>query len=1266
MSDNTVRPGPPIDFSAPIPTQPSSNSTNKSVSETCNTATSASIKQKAPEPKWLDNVIEKMNSLCKDATLTINNILTMDDIVLILNYVRRIFDEEGSLVEVEVPIKVIGDIHGQYHDMHKLFDLIGRVPEQRLIFLGDYIDRGSHSLETICYLLALKLRYRDRIYLLRGNHETPAVNRVYGFYDECARKYKVGLWWDFQTIFNYLPMAGLISKRILCMHGGLSPQLTNLDQLRKISRPCTPTDQGLLIDLIWADPTNKGEGWFRSARGISMSFGKAVTKSACKTLGVDLIIRAHQVVQDGYEIAAGGQLITVFSAPNYANEFSNAGAVVCIDEDLQVSFQQIRTPTPASCTRVAPPVQITIANERLHANGVFSNVYRAELLSPVQQLVAIKKVWLSKTSIENATREIDLLRCLDHPCVISLLYRYRFGSKDEICECLVFDFLPIDLSKLRTSLPGRRFDLLDAKLYSWQMFAAVDYVNGCGITHCDLKPSNLIVDHNLGLLRLADFGNAKILRCGESLPPYQVTRYYRAPELVFGTTEFTMSIDRWSAGCVLAELLIGKPLLCGRDSVEQGRLIVEVLGYPTAEQIKSMRISRPRVIRRSARGFAHVSFSNDFSHSSVQLIAGVEFPSEALDIVKRLLVYEPNMRMPTAAILPHKFFDQLRSFPAPKRSNGRSIPPLHYWISEQSRARRFVANFRKRNQNVRIVFLVPLYNLYTQVQFLTQIQTILMSDNLALNIVRTLLLAATGSAVTTILTASCVRRSKRESKEESSAHRAKPFSISSAVSPNAQHLKPKVSDEEKTIAVQTPDSASEQNVGRIGKSPAPEHDPSVYRDVQRPDLASNLLSVIHHDRTHLLVPAELSEEEQRTLIKSMANPSKQTGQKAGTHSTFVERVETFGSSDEITFVESTAENNNSRGQLLPKHVNRSVAEDLKTLSPTVEPLLVRLIQNGPRQFNFDYDELADLLQRGAAHFASESSLLESAVPCAIYGDLHGQYSDLHRWLNLNGWPNRTRSIFLGDFVDRGTHGVEVIALITLLKLQFPDRVFVIRGNHEEETLNRAYSFYEEVCYRFNEEDPTGKRGHQMYMNFKNLFIHLPLAVLIGGRILAMHGGISPKLSSLQAIREIKRPIDDFDVGSLECDLVWSDPDTKGKNHGFRPNLDREPQNGIGQLFSSDTVKSVCERLGVDLIIRGHQAPLYGYAFFAEGQMMTLFSAPGYKGSTTEDVNMGACVELSADMRMTIKQVRVSPTLRQKRVENMNEMKIKRKEVPHFK
>jgi diadenosine tetraphosphatase ApaH/serine/threonine PP2A family protein phosphatase len=121
------------------------------------------------------------------------------------------------------------------------------------------------------------------------------------------------MWWDFQAVFNRLPLAGLISKRVLCMHGGLSPELTNLDQIRNVVRPCEPQERGMLSDLLWADPTNKGDGWFYSVRGISHTFGKGVVAAACKMLGVDMIIRAHQVVQDGYEIMVGRQLITVFS-----------------------------------------------------------------------------------------------------------------------------------------------------------------------------------------------------------------------------------------------------------------------------------------------------------------------------------------------------------------------------------------------------------------------------------------------------------------------------------------------------------------------------------------------------------------------------------------------------------------------------------------------------------------------------------------------------------------------------------------------------------------------------------------------------------------------------------------------------------------------------------------------------------------------------------------------------------------------------------------
>ncbi|VIO98288.1 Uncharacterized protein BM_BM4558 [Brugia malayi] len=283
----------------------------------------------------LDKMIAVLEEMGTKKEIQMNQKITLEEILALMSTAGLIMMEEGSLVEVEVPIKVVGDIHGQYEDMHKLFGIIGKVPEVKMIFLGDYIDRGPQSIETIIYLLCLKVKYRDRIFLLRGNHETPAVNRIYGFYNECALKYGVGLWWDFQSFFNRMPMAGLISKRVLCMHGGLSPHLTSLEQIRQIKRPCEPLDRGLLIDLVWSDPTNKGDGWFYSPRGLSYSFGKGALLAACKLLKIDLVIRAHQVVQDGYELMVGEKLITIFSAPNYAGLFNNAGAVVCIDDDLQ-------------------------------------------------------------------------------------------------------------------------------------------------------------------------------------------------------------------------------------------------------------------------------------------------------------------------------------------------------------------------------------------------------------------------------------------------------------------------------------------------------------------------------------------------------------------------------------------------------------------------------------------------------------------------------------------------------------------------------------------------------------------------------------------------------------------------------------------------------------------------------------------------------------------------------------------------------------------
>lgn len=258
-----------------------------------------------------------------------------------------------------------GDIHGQYSDLLRLFEYGGLPPAANYLFLGDYVDRGKQSLETICLLLAYKIKYPENFFLLRGNHECASINRIYGFYDECKRRFNVRIWKVFTDCFNCLPVAALIDEKILCMHGGLSPDLHNLDQIRQQARPTDVPDTGLLCDLLWSDPSKDVHGWGMNDRGVSYTFGADKVSEFLQKHDLDLICRAHQVgghlnpvvslvlvlidpyfsfqvVEDGYEFFADRQLVTIFSAPNYCGEFDNAGAMMSVDDTLMCSFQILK------------------------------------------------------------------------------------------------------------------------------------------------------------------------------------------------------------------------------------------------------------------------------------------------------------------------------------------------------------------------------------------------------------------------------------------------------------------------------------------------------------------------------------------------------------------------------------------------------------------------------------------------------------------------------------------------------------------------------------------------------------------------------------------------------------------------------------------------------------------------------------------------------------------------------------------------------------
>ncbi|MCJ1224795.1 serine/threonine protein phosphatase Pzh1 [Toensbergia leucococca] len=264
------------------------------------------------------------------------------EITAICTAVREVLLSQPALIELSAPVKIVGDVHGQYTDLIRMFEMCGFPPNANFLFLGDYVDRGKQSLETILLLFCYKLKFPENFFLLRGNHECANVTRVYGFYDECKRRCNIKIWKTFVDSFNCLPIAAIVAGKIFCVHGGLSPSLSHMDDIRQIARPTDVPDYGLLNDLLWSDPADMEADWESNERGVSYCFGKKVIMEFLQRHDFDLVCRAHMVVEDGYEFFNDRILVTVFSAPNYCGEFDNWGAVMSVSSELLCSFELIK------------------------------------------------------------------------------------------------------------------------------------------------------------------------------------------------------------------------------------------------------------------------------------------------------------------------------------------------------------------------------------------------------------------------------------------------------------------------------------------------------------------------------------------------------------------------------------------------------------------------------------------------------------------------------------------------------------------------------------------------------------------------------------------------------------------------------------------------------------------------------------------------------------------------------------------------------------
>eukprot|EP01064_Diplonema_japonicum_P018671 TRINITY_DN27367_c0_g1_i1.p1 TRINITY_DN27367_c0_g1~~TRINITY_DN27367_c0_g1_i1.p1 ORF type:complete len:560 (+),score=105.63 TRINITY_DN27367_c0_g1_i1:103-1680(+) len=292
---------------------------------------------------------------------------TFEQMMTIVQRARDILEEEENIQCIDPPCTVVGDIHGQFNDLnHKILggseDCSERDPAQhRYVFLGDFVDRGENSLLCMALILLYKLKNKDNIIILRGNHESRITNTIYGFHEECRQKYPHNnaektssysgkpdseVWTRFNGLFDALPLAALIgggekpdgteTPSIFCCHGGLSPDVQYLYQILSFNRFQDIMPKGLMADLTWSDPGTQ-LGYRPNVRGSGYLFGQDKTDEFCRENGVELVCRAHQCVKDGYKYDQDMKVVTVFSAPNYCWA-ANQGAILLLNEDMNREF----------------------------------------------------------------------------------------------------------------------------------------------------------------------------------------------------------------------------------------------------------------------------------------------------------------------------------------------------------------------------------------------------------------------------------------------------------------------------------------------------------------------------------------------------------------------------------------------------------------------------------------------------------------------------------------------------------------------------------------------------------------------------------------------------------------------------------------------------------------------------------------------------------------------------------------------------------------
>lgn len=267
---------------------------------------------------------KKLKETMKD--LEILTLPSKEDLLEIIEEVEDIFKKEENIIEIAENISIVGDIHGHFFDFLKLMKLVN--PDYKILFLGDYVDRGYNSVELFITLMILKILNKDKVFLLRGNHENRGQTAVYGFKDECLLKYDHYIYWKFCEVFEFLPVAAIVNKDYFCVHGGIIPDLC-YEMIHELDRV---VEYAEISSILWCDPSNDIEDFKCSPRGAGYIFGKKALEDFLARIKCKYLVRSHQLVNSGIEEHFDGKCITIWSAPNYCYKFKNVAAFMVIED----------------------------------------------------------------------------------------------------------------------------------------------------------------------------------------------------------------------------------------------------------------------------------------------------------------------------------------------------------------------------------------------------------------------------------------------------------------------------------------------------------------------------------------------------------------------------------------------------------------------------------------------------------------------------------------------------------------------------------------------------------------------------------------------------------------------------------------------------------------------------------------------------------------------------------------------------------------------